>query len=185
MSPLIHRGWILCAGVGLGVVILSFVFWIFTELHEGNPIGNGPHFIGVQATASASNGSFSAATGRIDEDVEGLFLLDPLTGELSCYILNVFNLQFTTEFRYKNVLQDLGMEKNQQASLLLLTGIVNFKLKQGREKPSAAIVYVVDSATGNFAAYAVPWTKNFHTSSQKKFHTGSLRLLHKGSSRKQ
>ena len=185
MSPLIHRGWIFCAGASLGVVVLGFAFWIFTHLHERNPIGNGPHFIGVQATASANNSAFSAATGQIDEDVEGLFLLDPLTGELSCYILNVFNLKFSMEFRYKNVLQDLGMEKNQQASLLLLTGIVNFKLKQGREKPSAAIVYVVDSTTGNFAAYAVPWAKNLHTSSQKQFHTGKLRLLHKGSSRKQ
>ena len=177
------RNCVFFTGLCTGVIITGFVFWFSMSLRDGSSVGNGPHFIGVQATATARNDAFSAATGPINEDVEGLFLLDPLTGQLSCYILNPYKLNFTMAFRYNNVLQDLDMQKDKGARLLLLTGLVDYKLKSGTEKPSEAIAYVVDSSTGTFAAYAVPWQKGLLTSSQKKRHMGTLRLLDKGKSR--
>ncbi len=177
------RNCLFFTGLCTGVAIAGFSFWFSMSLRDGSSVGNSTHFIGVQATATARNDSFSAATGSIDENVEGLFLLDPLTGQLSCYILNPYKLAFTMVYRYNKVLEDLGMQKEKGARLLLLTGLVDYKLKSGTEKPSQAVAYVVDSASGNFAAYAVPWKKSIITTSQKKPHIGSLRLLHKGQSR--
>lgn len=177
------RNYLFLIGLCTGVVIAGFVFWFSSPLSDESSMRSSPHFIGVQATGTARNDAFSAATGSIDENVEGLFLLDPLTGQLSCYILNPYKLGFTMAYRYDKVLQDLDMQKDKGARLLLVTGLVDYKLKTGIERPSEAVAYVVDSSTGNFAAYAVPWNKGLLTTSQKKPHIGALRLLDKGKSR--
>ena len=61
----------------------------------------------LQAATATVGGSFAIATGMIDSDVEGLFVLDFVTGDLQCAVLNFRTGKFNAVFR-ANVLQDLG-----------------------------------------------------------------------------
>src|SRR5688572_8028363 len=42
----------------------------------------------LKAAASHGGETFAMATGLIDDGVEGLFCLDYLTGDLSCFVVN-------------------------------------------------------------------------------------------------
>ena len=59
----------------------------------------------LYATASNSTDGFVAATGLMDENVEALFLLDSVTGELRCTALNPRGELYTPE----NIRQRLNM----------------------------------------------------------------------------
>ena len=138
--------------------------------------------IGVHAATSAGNDGFSVATGQIDENVEGLFLLDGLTGDLTCNVISVFNGKFFARM-HRNVLNDLDLDNDKNTRLLMVTGLWSFRSQSGQMQPSDALVYVVDSTSGNYAAYAVPWNKIISNKGRQGGHLGQIELLDKGSSR--
>ena len=135
--------------------------------------------IPVHATATDSNATFAAATNFIDEDAEGLFLLDGVTGELQCVVLNHRSAKFNALFR-ANVAQDLGVEAGKKPEYLLVTGNVNFR-GSSNARPARSVAYVVDSATGKYAAYGVPWRREL--ANQGRGQTGPMALLHVGTAR--
>ena len=98
------------------------------------------------------------ATGSIDEDVEGLFLLDFVTGELQCAVLNYRTGRFTSLFR-ANVQADLGVDPAKRPKYLMTTGMINFPRGASAARPGNSVVYVMDTSSGNFAAYAIPWRR--------------------------
>lgn len=117
--------------------------------------------IPVQATASVKSDHIAAATGPIDDKVEGLFTLDFITGHLQCAVLytggpsaNSFGGLYGA-----NVVSDLNIENTKKPNYLLLTGYASFVRGGGggAMRPAACVAYVIDSNTGNFAAYGVPW----------------------------
>jgi hypothetical protein len=136
--------------------------------------------IPAHAVASASSDSFITATGPIDEDVEGIFFLDPVTGELSCWIMNIYTLKFSARFRYDKVVDDLNLKQHKGAKLLMVTGLLNYKNATKMLRPAQSVVYVINTSSGDFAAYTVPWNKNIAREDQ---HHGELRLLDKGKAR--
>lgn len=112
----------------------------------------------VRASASHSGETMALATGLIDEQ-EGLFVLDYLTGELQCYILNprgptVFFAVFRT-----NVINALGVEQGKRPSYAMVTGVVDFLRGAAIARPAGSVVYVCDTNTGNIAAYGIPWNR--------------------------
>src|SRR4051794_2768076 len=48
----------------------------------------------LKAMASSSSDTFAVATGPVDDDVEGFYTLDFLTGDLSCFVINARNGSF-------------------------------------------------------------------------------------------
>ena len=54
----------------------------------GRPTANPWEEIRLKATASHGAASFAMATGPVDDAVEGLYCLDFVTGDLTCYVLN-------------------------------------------------------------------------------------------------
>lgn len=182
MNRFIHRSVILGIGIGLATVVACLAVWSFLHPYDSRS-GSPEHFIGVQATASASNDAFSVATGRIDENIEALFLLDGLTGELTCNVMNIFTGKFFARFS-RNVLNDLGTDKTKNARLLMVTGLMSFKNQTGQLGPADTVVYVVDSVSGNFAAYTIPWHKNISNRARQNNHVGEIKLWDLGKSRK-
>ena len=43
----------------------------------------------LHAAAAVQNEAYAMATGPIDEDVEGLFILNVLTGDLQCSVMSI------------------------------------------------------------------------------------------------
>lgn len=132
--------------------------------------------------ASATHGAktMAIATGPIDDGVEGFFVLDFLTGELSCSVLNPRTGAMGGAFR-ANVVNDLGIEQGKQPDYLLITGAANFRTQGGNVKPAESVVYVADANTGRYVAYWLPWNR---AASQYNFAQASpMLVLGKGSAR--
>ncbi|MCA9217327.1 MAG: hypothetical protein KDB27_29865 [Planctomycetales bacterium] len=128
----------------------------------------------LHADSAASNESFAMATGLVDQDVEGLFTLDYFSGELQCVVLNRRTGKFNGQFK-TNVTADLGVGQN--SKYLLATGRVNSPGRQGGN----SVVYVMDTTSGNFAAYGVPWRVDLSSRGQPQ--TGILALIDVGRAR--
>jgi hypothetical protein len=108
----------------------------------------------LKADSAASNESFAMATGPIDSDVDGLFTLDFLTGELQCTVVNKRTGQLGGLFR-ANVVADLGVGQN--TKYLMATGRLSLPRGGYAARVADSIVYVLDTNTGNFVAYGLPW----------------------------
>jgi hypothetical protein len=136
--------------------------------------------IPLQATATDSNESFAAATNMIDEDAEGLFLLDCVTGQLQCVVLSHRTAKFNALFQ-ANVALDLALgESGKNAKLLLVTGSVNFR-GSANARPASSVAYVIDTTSGKYAAYGVPWRRD--VANQGRAQSAPMALLHVGSAR--
>lgn len=113
----------------------------------------------LNAGAGTSNDAFAVCTGMLD-DSEGLFMLDFLTGELTCLAINPRTGQFGARMSV-NVVAALGADAERKPRYLMTTGVANVRGGRGGNiRPASSVVYVVDANTGAFAAYSVPWNPN-------------------------
>lgn len=112
----------------------------------------------LRASTAAVGESFAMATGAIDQDVEGLYLLDFLTGDLQCVVLNSRTARFNAVFR-ANVLNDLAIDPSKKPQFLMTTGAINFPRGAAVARPGNSVVYVLETNTGSFAAYGLPWRR--------------------------
>jgi hypothetical protein len=111
----------------------------------------------LHATATHGSDTMAIATGSIDEGVEGFFVLDFLTGELTCQVLNPRTGELGGVFR-RNVAGDLGLEHGKQPKLLMVTGRSDL-VYSGNVRPAESFVYVADANTGRYVAYMLPWDR--------------------------
>jgi hypothetical protein len=112
----------------------------------------------LKALASHGSDSFAIATGIVDEDSEGLFTLDYLTGDLQCFVITR-NLQVGGWFK-TNVAKELPPEGSKKPNYLIATGKINIQGAYGNQRPAGSVCFVVDANTGNVAAYSFPWDKS-------------------------
>jgi hypothetical protein len=152
-----HRVTLLFAGLATGLVISSVVAllclhvtgffeaarmrWLETKLH---------------AAAAQSGDVMAVATGAIDEGVEGLFVLDFISGDLTCGVMNPRTGTIGGLFK-RNVVQDLGVEQGKQPKYLMTTGIYTSPARGSNTRPAQSIVYVADSTSGRYMGYSLPW----------------------------
>jgi len=131
----------------------------------------------LQASATHGGESFAISTGVVSENAEGVFVLDYLTGELSCWVLyakqGVFGAKYTV-----NVVADLGVERGKKPQYLIVSGLANFPGPRSGIKPANAVIYVVDGNTGNIAAYGIPWNQAYESAGRPQ--GGSLSLMASG-----
>ncbi|MFM7108657.1 MAG: hypothetical protein ACKOZU_08685 [Planctomycetaceae bacterium] len=111
----------------------------------------------VRAATAVADESFAACTAPIEAGVEGLFLLDFETGDLTGGVLTRNAAKFTATFRH-NVLKDLDFKagKVKNPKFLLTTGLAEFAGNAGTNVASS-VLYVTDASTGVSIAYAIPW----------------------------
>lgn len=119
----------------------------------------------LQASTASQAEAFAMATGAIDSDVEGCFMLDFLTGELQCVVLNFRTGRFGGFFR-TNVIQDLGSDPAKKPKYVMVAGAINFPRGAAAARPGHSVVYVLDTTTGNFAAYGLPWRRELAATGQ-------------------
>ena len=143
-------------GVGLGLLIGLGMLAGATLTASLNPFA----MLESQLHASATHGgdSMAIATGMIDEGVEGVFILDFITGELSCQVLNPRTGSLAGLYK-RTVSQDLGVEQGKQPKYLMVTGALRVRQNVSNVKPAESIVYIADANTGHYVAYLLPWNK--------------------------
>lgn len=118
----------------------------------------------LHATASHSTDTFAIATGPVGGEMEGLFTLDYLSGDLRCFVLHPRNIGgWAGAFQY-NVINDLQLQPGKTPKFLMVTGMGSFRGSSGAASNIArnlggSLVYVMDSNTGNFAVYGVPFNE--------------------------
>ena len=103
----IQRHWLIALGLGLLCGIVLGGFWPHTPLY---------------AMASDHGESFAMATGPLDTDVEAVYLLDFLTGELRAIVLGKQPGTLTGCFM-ANVAPDLGVDPQKNPKFLMVTGL--------------------------------------------------------------
>ena len=110
----------------------------------------------VFAVTSQSDESFAVCTVPLDVGVEGFFMLDFETGDLSGGVLNPTTAQFAAAYKH-NVLKDLGFKAGQAKNpkFLLVSGVA--EPRRGTVPLASSVLYVTDSSTGTTAAYGIPW----------------------------
>ena len=112
----------------------------------------------VQAVTSQSDERFAVCTVPIDGAVEGFFMLDFETGDLSGGVLNPNTSQFGAVYKH-NVLKDLGFKPGQvkNPKFLLVAGLADLR-RTGNSTLAQSVLYVTDSSTGTTVAYGIPWS---------------------------
>lgn len=155
------RSWgMLAAGLLIGLTIgISGAVGVLVGQRSSLPAGM-PSLAELKLKASATHGSdtFAIATGYVDEDVEGLYTLDFLTGDLQCFVINPRNGAVGGWFK-TNVSNVLSVEKGKKPAYLLATGHINIGGGYGGTRPAASICYVADANSGEVAAFSFPWAK--------------------------
>jgi hypothetical protein len=157
----VNRSWgMLAAGLALGLTI-GGATTVGVLLGQRNQAAGMPNLSELKLKAMATHGSdtYAIATGSVDDDVEGLYTLDFLTGDLCCFVINPRTGKFGGLFK-TNVAAHLGAEKGKKPSYLLATGMINVQGYGGNQRPAASLCYVVDANTGDVAAFSFPWAKS-------------------------
>ncbi len=167
----LSAGLLVCAGMAIGLQLKS-------DSTRGQL-----HFpdVPLHAVAADSAESFAIATGPIAEGVEGLFMLDFLTGELNCAVINPRTGALGGMYKY-NVVADLGVQQGKKPSYLMVTGMADFRYGGATNvRPAESVVYVADANTGKWAAYMLPWNRT--AASFNAAQVSPLVLLGKGAAR--
>jgi hypothetical protein len=176
----------LAAGLGLGLAIGGA---LAVGVYLGRPSSSldqaALHELRLRASASHGSDSFAMATGDIADGVEGLFCLDFLTGDLSCFVINPRSGTPGGLFR-TNVVADLPADKatGKKPSYVMVTG--QFQARGGNyggTQIAGSLVYVADANTGTVAVYGMPWNKQAATAAATqggklvKLYAGKVRAL--------
>ena len=151
MTHLRQPRWLVALGIGLVGGLLVAGFWPHTPLY---------------AVATDRVESFAMATGPVDSDVEAVYFLDFLTGDLTALVLGKQPNTWTGYF-HTNVTADLAVDPQRNPKYLMVTGMVNLRRGGGsRQQPSSAMCFVADVTSGRVAAYAVPWVPSMYAAGQ-------------------
>ncbi len=168
-------------GLGLGLLI-GLGMMVGTLVGMGNREQELIIPEGLQATASHGSSLMAVATGPVDEEVEGLYTLDFLTGELQCFVVSTRTAaanKVTARF-FANPAKDLGINASKKPNYLMVTGGWRASAGGGA-RPAQSIVYVVDTNTGKFVGYSFFWNQAAARSGKTQ---GSMVLVAGGAARR-
>ena len=143
--------WLIVLGIGMAGGLILGGLWPHTPLY---------------AVASDRVDTFAMATGPLDNDVEAVYFLDFLTGDLTAVVLGKQPNTWTGYF-HTNVSEDLAVDSQRNPKFMMVTGVVSLRRGGGsRQQPSSAMCYVAEVTSGRVAAYAVPWSPSMYAAGQ-------------------
>jgi hypothetical protein len=146
-------------GLAIGLIVMSGL-WPHTPIHA----------VGTDRTDT-----YAIATGPVDNEIEAVYFLDFLTGDLSALVLGKQARVWTGAFK-TNVCADLGVDPQKNPKYMMVTGMAGLRRSGGsRFQPSTAVCYVAEVTSGKVEAYAIPWSPPSHASGQMQ--AGSLVLV--------
>ncbi|MEM7455831.1 MAG: hypothetical protein AAF456_15870 [Planctomycetota bacterium] len=151
---------VLMAG-GAAIALSAFFAGTSFSDSNGNSEASELHrqLIELQADTSSKGKTMSLATGLIDNNrgdlAEGLFLLDHLTGNLDCWVINTRTGEVSAKFS-SNVARDMALEQLGDVDYVMVTGRTDFVgANAGNVRPAKCICYVADANSGAVVAYGI------------------------------
>lgn len=129
----------------------------------------------IDATGAVTSDKYSIATGQISEDSEGLFVLDHNSGLLQCSVIYPRSGKFLALFT-ANVAEALGTG-GKGGKYMMVTGFTSFPRSSSRPAAST-VLYVMDTATGNYACYGIPFDQTAVPRNQPQ--QGAMVLINTG-----
>ena len=129
----------------------------------------------IEASTAASSEKFSMATGVLGGDAEGVFVLDHNSGLLQCSVMYPRTRTFGAMFTI-NVADALATG-GKGGQYIMVTGLSGFS-SSSNNPAGASLVYVLDTATGNYACYGVPFNRSFMNTGRPQ--QGVLQLIATG-----
>ena len=118
--------WMLLAGLAMGLLVgVGMMIGTLVAVRSAPATALLPPETLLHATASHSGKSMAMATGLVDEEAEGVFILDYLTGDVQCYVINPRTYQWGGMFKY-NVINDLGVQQGKDPNYVMVTGQTQF-----------------------------------------------------------
>lgn len=113
----------------------------------------------LRADSAARGKGVSLATGQVDSSVEGLFVLDHVTGRLECWVLNTRTLAVAARYQ-ADVSKELESDKAGDADFVLTTGRFLFEGGvQGNLRPGRCVCYVADGNSGKVVGYGLKFNR--------------------------
>lgn len=175
------KAWsLLAAGMLLGAALCGALSFGVLVGQRGSSPPLGLADMQLKAMATHGSDTFAVATGNVDDDVEGLFTLDFVTGDLQCFVINPRNGAIGGWFK-TNVAAVFTSDKGKKPNYLLTTGHINVAGGYGGQRPAASLCYVADANSGEVAAFSFPWVKAATTAGAGQ--ATEMRLVHKWPSR--
>ena len=115
-----------------------------------------PHEAAYAVTADRDS-QFAMATVGVNliDPIDGVFVLDFLTGSLRGAVLNRQRGIFTM-FYYRNLAQDFKVDPQADPHYAFVTGAAQMA-GQGGVTFSSGVIYVGELSSGKIACYAFPW----------------------------
>lgn len=136
--------------------------WLAVGLAVGFVVGLnvGGYWPQIPIHASATHGqdNFAICTGSIDPEMEAVFLLDFITGDLRAAVLSVNTRTFMTFFA-RNISKDFTDGKGAEVKnpkYLMVTGFADMR-RQTNIPVGQAVVYIAEMNSGQLACYGLPW----------------------------
>jgi hypothetical protein len=110
----------------------------------------------LHAVATHGQENFAICTAPMDEDIEGIFVLDDITGDLKAATLNTQTRRFNTFFEY-NVVQDLATPNTKNPHYRIVGGVAGLRANVAAGQLGRSVIYVAEVTSGQVVAYGVPW----------------------------
>ncbi|MEZ6095746.1 MAG: hypothetical protein R3C03_16205 [Pirellulaceae bacterium] len=121
------------------------------------------------ADSSSRSDSISIATGQIDSEFEGLFLLDHESGNLFCIMINPKTGTQVGAYE-ANVFQAMGVNPQADSEFVMTTGYINLNSggRSGEGRAANCLCYVAEGKSGSAVAFGLNYSRNGIESNAKQ-----------------
>ena len=109
----------------------------------------------VYAVTTDRNEKFAVATCEMTGGIEGVFVLDFLTGQLRGAVLNTRTGKFQFEYT-RNIALDFDVDSKAEPYYTIVSGRVGLPATGG-VTPAAGTIYVAELSSGRVNAYMFPY----------------------------
>lgn len=108
------------------------------------------------ASVSDRNEKFAMVTARFDSTdlVEGVFILDFLTGQLRGSVINPATGRFSVLYA-RDVAADFNLDPNRSGTYAIVSGRTSVNATVGT-RPAASCIYIAELTSGKVLAYSFP-----------------------------
>lgn len=122
----------------------------------------------VLATGNDRDTNFGILTTPVASNVEGVFVLDYLTGQMTGAVLNPSTGQFSHTYA-RSIAKDFGVDGKAKPHYVFAAGQVALRGNRNVPYPGASVLYVGDKGSGKVVAYSMNFPRKVRQAPTQTF----------------